>query len=415
METIIEKDVVLRILKDSDIEDLLEFVKKVNGEEVAPVVKRLLKYYPNFPLSDNFIIYNTRSNKILAYLCLLRGHLVLNGTRVPFGQMEIVGTDPEHRHKGYIRKLNEAFEKRALEYDLPVLIIEGIPYFYRQFGYEFALNSFCYIGIPFESIPKIEDNEYDLIEIKRIDKSSFDRYLELRAKRNKLLDLYRDLDMSLALYFSHSTLQEVGMCGPYGVFLKSQIAGSFYLERFFGSLIVRELYLQDALTLPIILTYIAEIAKECDLPLHMDRPIQESVLNYVESITRSKFPTPYACYVRIPSTKIFLEHLAPVLERRLSSSELNEYSGKLVLSCYKGGCEIVVQKGKVQTVKELNRNELEGVHVALPPLVINQLFFGFRDINELEEIYPDVSVDPLYKHIVGVLFPKIKNDIAPTL
>ena len=136
---------------------------------------------------------------------------------------------------------------------------------------------------------------------------------------------------------------------------------------------------------------------------------------YIEYITSSRFPKPYACYVRIPSIKFFLERIKPVLENRLMLSEFKEFNDKLRISCYKEGYELYFQKGKFSEIKKMEITQLKDMHVSVPPLVINQLLLGYRDLDELEKIYPDVSINPVYKQVIRILFPKIKASITPTL
>ena len=181
--------IIIRCLQESDLDLLYKFVTKVFGQEVTPTVKRLLEFYPNFSFSDNFIVFDSNRKKILAYLCLLRSSCVFCGIKIPFGQMEIVGTDPDYRHRRFIFHLNKIFEKRATEYDLPFLIIEGIPYFYRQFGYEYAIPLRDSMIISPEIIPSLKEGEDEPWTIVRVTEKLFQEYLNCRAKRNALLDL----------------------------------------------------------------------------------------------------------------------------------------------------------------------------------------------------------------------------------
>ncbi len=61
---------------------------------------------------------------------------------IPFGvgQPEMVGTLPDYRNRGLVRAVFEMFHARSAAKGELVQAITGIPYFYRQFGYEFVLD-----------------------------------------------------------------------------------------------------------------------------------------------------------------------------------------------------------------------------------------------------------------------------------
>ena len=135
---------ILRCLEESDRESLLEHVKNVYESSIIPSVSSLtnqfLDHYPDFSLRDNFVVVDTKQNsKVIAWLCLLRKTCVFEDVEISYGQMDMVGTQKEYRNRGLIRQLSKVLEQRATEYDLPFLVVLGIPYYYKRLGYEYAI------------------------------------------------------------------------------------------------------------------------------------------------------------------------------------------------------------------------------------------------------------------------------------
>jgi predicted N-acetyltransferase YhbS len=407
--------IIVRCLQESDVENLLEFVKKVFGHDVSPTVRRLLDHFPNFSYSDNFVVFDTNLNKILAYLCLLRFSCVFCGIEIPFGQMEIVGTDPEYRHRRFISKLNKVFEKRAAEYNLPFLIIAGIPYFYRQFGYEYAIPLRDSLTISNDVIPSLKKGEPESFSIIRVTKDLFQEYLNLREKRNALFDLYRKVELKNWQYLSQGKLGEVGAKELYLIKNNEKVIGSFYIDVLFEKLEIKELWLESVNCIPTILRFCSIIAREKDIPLGVVPPVQNSLISYFERLVGLKFPRPYACYVKVPSVSKFLEIIKPVLKMRLLGSEFSSLTKSLRLSFYREGFEMVFQNGELVKIKHLTIKELEDMHINIPPLVNFQLLLGYRTVEELENIYPDVTVKDEFKPVIKILFPKVKASFTPTL
>ncbi len=56
------------------------------------------------------------------------------------GRPELVGTDAAYRNRGLVRKQFEVVHEWSRQRGELVQVITGIPYFYRQFGYEMGLD-----------------------------------------------------------------------------------------------------------------------------------------------------------------------------------------------------------------------------------------------------------------------------------
>lgn len=54
-------------------------------------------------------------------------------------ELGCVATLQEYQHQGLQRRLMAEYHERVSEQEYDLCAIEGIPYFYRQFGYEYAL------------------------------------------------------------------------------------------------------------------------------------------------------------------------------------------------------------------------------------------------------------------------------------
>jgi len=99
----------------------------------------------DFPLmgpGDYAVIEDTskEGNPLVACTCLWRREWEYDGIAFGVGQPEFVATHPDYRNRGLIRKLFEMVHARSESEGHLVQGITGITYFYRQFGYEYALE-----------------------------------------------------------------------------------------------------------------------------------------------------------------------------------------------------------------------------------------------------------------------------------
>ena len=406
---------VMRAAVTADKKAIQDTVEKTFGKEVGPIVEKLFTYHPDFPVSDHFLIMDTRKNQVVSYFCLSRTICVLNGTEIPVGAMEVVCTLPEYRHRGFIRRLNELFEQRVEEYQLPLLVIIGIPNFYRNFGYEYALTFNGTVTVPTEVIPELKKGEEEPVLVEEITEQTFNQYLRAREHHNSYLDFYRKLTPAEYAYLTHGKL---GDDSAYRFFILKEgtsVVGSFMLSIGWGFIEVNELWVDNLAHIPCLLRFLKDLAKRRRLPIRLYQPSRPALKPVLEGWTRSKFGRPYAWMIRIPSVKRFLDVITPVLNLRLAKSDFRKISDSVRISWYKAAIEIILKNGKVREIKEIPVKEITEVDASVPFPVIYQLFMGYQTIEELQEIYPDAGGRAVKLTLIQTLFPKIRGQLTPDL
>ncbi|KAG0013716.1 hypothetical protein BGZ82_002034 [Podila clonocystis] len=148
-------------------------------------------------------------------------------------------------------------------------------------------------------------------------------------------------------------------------------------------------------------------------------------------VTLSGTPGGFCLYTRIASYPKFLKTVTPELERRLAVSPLAGVSGLLRCDFFRKvegnsgrGIEVVLNKGKIQEVKEWVkpaheetlaeklRWKKEGKTVqvflaAFPPLVFSNLVCGRVSLEEMMHVYGDVAApEATTRLLLNTLFPK---------
>src|SRR3954468_17390517 len=109
--------------------------------------------------SDFTLVEEKATGKIVSSMCLLSQTWTYEGIPFLFGQPEIVSTDPGYRRRGLVRaQLNEIHRWSAERGEL-VQGITGIPWYYRQFGYEMALSLDAYRRAFRSNVPRLKDGE----------------------------------------------------------------------------------------------------------------------------------------------------------------------------------------------------------------------------------------------------------------
>ncbi|MGI5505847.1 GNAT family N-acetyltransferase [Lentzea sp. CA-135723] len=77
--------------------------------------------------------------RIVSTVTLMDETLTLAGLGIPAGQVEQVATDTAHEGQGLVRRLMDWAHDRSAERGHLLQLVMGVPYFYRQFGYSYAI------------------------------------------------------------------------------------------------------------------------------------------------------------------------------------------------------------------------------------------------------------------------------------
>lgn len=120
---------------------------------IAAWVDDLFDGHPAVVPDDFLVAEDPATGRPAASLVGLRQDWSLAGVRLPVAQVELVGTAPEHRGNRLTERLFAALHRRYAADGVPLQIIEGIPYFYRRLGYDYALANDGAPVVPATALP----------------------------------------------------------------------------------------------------------------------------------------------------------------------------------------------------------------------------------------------------------------------
>ena len=113
----------------------------------------LLKHHPQMTPEDFWIVEDRSTHAVVSTICLIPWTCHWAGVDLRLAQLEMVLTHPDYRRQGLVRTLIKHFfqDVRAREYDLS--IVWGIPYYYRQYGFGYAIDGSVAESLPVWRIP----------------------------------------------------------------------------------------------------------------------------------------------------------------------------------------------------------------------------------------------------------------------
>jgi predicted acetyltransferase len=407
------------IESEDDIRRIAVAHREAFGEddpEIELLTREVFTKYPDFQWQDGIFVEDTRSKEIVSSICLLPSVWAYEEATLRVAELGIVGTRKEYRRRGLVRAQMEVFERQLQERDFDLGAIEGIAYFYRQFGYEYAAPLHTGCKIELAQIPDLSEGEQETAQIRPLTEADVPlaqafyeastRHLCVRVKRDAAA--WRYLTSLSEANPQHAEVYIVEIGGqPAGYF---RIALHGRDERVWQCREMSDLGYEAILT---VLRFMKRRSVEkggqrLSLDLHPNAPAM-----LVGKSLDGQGRRPYGWQIRIPNRARFLQKIAPVLERRIAESVLAGLSQSVQMSFYEETIELVFQKGKLERITSLGPTDARGIR--LPPYPDVQLLMCYRSREEISDYRLDFSVDVKFQLLVDTLFPKRESYIYQTM
>ncbi|MFD2080946.1 Acetyltransferase (GNAT) domain-containing protein [Actinopolymorpha cephalotaxi] len=427
---------VLRWSTPEDTDALAELAGAVfrdDGDEqpnqvLMDVVRRHMRGdHPLLGPTDYVVVEDTTADRkrFVACACYQQEEWTYDGVSLPVGRPEIVAADPEHRRRGLVRKIFGVIHDRCARDGKLVQSITGIPYFYRQFGYEYAVDLGGTLSFPVSLLPEAKAGEtlpYRLRKATREDVPALIACYQ-QGQRGSLvssrlaekywsynIDAENDPDPRRG-YARVRIIESVD--GEFRGLAVTQGSGAHFRV----SLLEFAAGTNLAGMRPSLLRGLVELAGQ-QLP---NAPDTEPLGRLVFELGRDhpfypmipaeygpRLDPPYAWYVRVPDLPAVLRRIAPVLERRLADSAMAGYGGDLLLDFYRSSVRLTFTDGRLTDARDEGPTDRQdkSPRASFPPLVFLRSLFGHASLEELRAGYPDVGADGTAGPLVNALFPK---------
>jgi hypothetical protein len=143
--------------------------------------------------------------------------------------------------------------------------------------------------------------------------------------------------------------------------------------------------------------------------LHFELGEQHAVFEAAPEAFHKITPS-YAWYVRVTDVPRFLNHIAPVLERRLAQSALSGFSGEIKVTEYVRGLRLKIDQGRI-SAEAWTPDDSD--NAMFPPYTFLQLLFGRRSMSDLRYMFPDCILQDEAAVVFEVLFPRRHSNVIP--
>jgi predicted N-acetyltransferase YhbS len=373
--------------------------------------------------------FESASGKAVSAICCNPQEWRYAGLRLPVLNLSIVGTLPEHRGRGLIRRVINSVHEWADREGFLACAVIGRPWFYRHFGYSYALPTSEGKQVSNASARSLIDPgkaaRFSARPV-RLDDLHFLACLHQEAIRRYLLSFPYDegyWKLSVFEYYERNRDQyrilETRQGAPVGVIGHASFSGNAF-DILQWEIIGGVSWLDTA---PAVLDYListgealagkgGEACRSLALHLGPGHPIYP----LLEGIEQIDLPVGRH-HLRIGDLPRFLEYIAPVLEARLEASILVGYTRQVHVELFgqKDGLEITFEGGKLVSIRAEQRDyDFNPGEIQIPTEQLLELIMGIRSIDEMLGHFREVNswnsesgLNTEMKVLLRTLFPKL--------
>lgn len=401
---------VLRtMVDDRDIERVVQLNTMIHGPEAGALAQALIRHYPGVTPRDVIFVENEQTGEAVSTLMLIPWTLVYAGVPLPAGEMGLVGTLEPYRRRGLVSAQVIFFKERLRERGCLLSHIQGIPYYYRQYGYEYAMPLEGGLRLSGRELPPAPVQDFTFL---RATDEDIPLLAELFDAAASDLGIHAERTIDEWRYQFHHA-QGTEMEGEVWLVKGDGApAGYFRLpDHHFGDeLAVSEVWRLSYDQALAVLHRVAAMATERNLPgVRLNLPATITIMRAARSFDAHDLGT-YAWQVAVPYMAALLWAIGPALEGRIAASPFAGLTSRLQIGFFRDSVLLDFSGGRLTLVCAGGPAQGE---IHLPPLAFIPLLLGYRTLSELHAAYPDVGVSHACRLLLDTLFPPMTSFLYP--
>lgn len=398
----------MRSVRDAqDAQRYSDLSGSINGQHEDEMCAQLLCHHPYTTYDDYVVVEDTAADRLVSSTCLIPWQLHMCGVPLRAAMLEMVVTHPDYRRRGLVREQINHFHSTVSARGFDISIIQGIAYYYRQFGYAYALGHRPFDSLSVASVPPVAEESVYKSRI-----ASLQDYGALTAVYQRSIqahDLYVLRDdaywrfLLSAPYYSVRIIEHKTTHAPeaYAI-LQPQTDDRF------------EVVEAAAITQAGALALLQHLREVSTGELRLPGTLPSVLIQAARSLSSHPLPS-YQWLLRITDVASLLRKLSAVFNTRLADSSFRRYDGELRINLFNAAYCLRFVNGQLQGVDDLGFVDAslgaDGGDLCIPPDAFTRLLFGYRTLDQLLDAWPDTIIKAAQRDLLNILFPQLDSCI----
>ncbi|MHA1906845.1 MAG: GNAT family N-acetyltransferase [Candidatus Thorarchaeota archaeon] len=407
---------------DEELEELIAFNAIIHDQNAGDFLKRIIENLPGFRREMNYVIRDSTTETIVACINSIPSTWAYENIQLLNLELGFVGTSESYRNKGLVNSLYSYFDRLLKEGQYDISVIQGIPYFYRKYGYDFILPLIRNIALPTRNLPDtpIEDTPISEITIRQAEEEDLEEMMDLLQEENQklLVSSVRDerlwkvqerIKLNDSLPLETMVLESKGVIdGYFRIGKKKDGVQEFRIS----SVVVDEGAFRTYDTALRALYYFRDEAKKrnehtIEIPGNVLSNLGILAMDYGGTLSPG-----WKYQVRIPDISRFLNTIRPVLSRRLKGTMFEGMTREVFINTYRTCYKLNFQDGELLPIEDIGMQQTDRyMEIRLPPQGFVRLILGEFTIAELKQQNVDFIVRRGHTALLETLFPKKESYI----
>jgi hypothetical protein len=345
------------------------------------------------------------TGEVVSTTCLIPWRCAYEEITLDVAMLEMVATHPTYRQRGLVRAQIERFHQVVRERQFDLSIIEGIPSYYRQFGYAYATDHWAGDTLPVGRIPPLRAGEPPPYRLRPATLNDIPVLTGLYTANLAALHLSTLRDGDYWRYLLGAAHYPVRMVEERDAGRVVGYICTLPSDHGRGVRIVESSLAEAAVGLDIL----QQLRMEASGELWLGWPSTNLLVQLGRSL--GSMPTPSDQWlVRITDVVAFLTKVGPVLEHRLAMADGGDLATRLRINLFRQAYELEFVAGKLRQVAAIGFVDAsmgaDGGDLCIPPHAFVRLVLGYRNLAELADAWPDIVVKRECRYLIEALFPQ---------
>ncbi len=388
-------------MTEEDYEALYKMMDSVFGDEdVRGITSRFAEHHPEMTEENFFMVRH--GEEVAAGLVLLPQRWIIDGVEIKVAEMGCVGTSPKHRRKRLQWILNDEFDSYARENGYDLCVLAGIPFFYRQFGYQYAVELDFSTEIEVTRLPDThkalvarEEKETEIPELDAILQDTQSGYFVKSLRTPGIWKMQMETSTYGGEPYNGAVLTKEGKIGGYYRYVVDEKNSTLY---------IRELGYSKNTNAEEVVVHLKELAEKKGLTKIKTAVSHDDEINRYLTRMGAKQNKPYAWQVKPLDLFKLMEKMKPAFEERIADSKFNGLTKELKFNFFRFAVRMDIKDGKIVEMEKYYGEEKRTL--GFNPYAFIQMIMGYKNREDLMKAYPDFWVRDGLDELIDVMFPK---------